>query len=135
VVAHTAAKDHGLIGAILISAGDMGPIDVSRDRLVADMADNMESLAGVTAESMANEWQANVKTLRIENAAAGLIQMPLLALTADDGLAPETNALVRAIQTKGGHKVTALHVATDHGWSDHRIALESVVITWLARLP
>jgi uncharacterized protein len=53
VVAHTAAKDHGLIGAILISAGDMGPIDLSRDRLVADMADNMESLAGVTAESMA----------------------------------------------------------------------------------
>jgi hypothetical protein len=43
--------------------------------------------------------------------------------------------LVRAIQTKGGHKVTALHVATDHGWSDHRIALESVVITWLAGLP
>ena len=135
VVAHTAAKDHGLIGAILISAGDMGPIDVSRDRLVADMADNMESLAGVTAESMADEWQANVKALRIENAAAGLIQVPLLALTADDGLAPKTNALVRAIQAKGGHKVTALHVATDHSWSDHRIALESVVITWLAGLP
>lgn len=82
VAAHTAAKDHGLIGAILISAGDMGPIDVSRDRLVADMADNMESLAGVTAESMADEWLANVKALRIENAAAGLIQVPLLALTA-----------------------------------------------------
>jgi uncharacterized protein len=70
----------------------------------------------------------------MENAAAGLIQVPLLALAAEDGLARETDALVRAIQAKGGHKVTAMHVATDHSRSDHRIALESVVITWLAGL-
>jgi hypothetical protein len=31
-------------------------------------------------------------------------------------------------------KVTAMHVDTDHSWSDHRIALESSVITWLAGL-
>jgi hypothetical protein len=38
---------------------------------------------------------------------------------------------VHAIEAKGGHKITAIHVATDHGWSDHRIALESAIITWL----
>jgi len=132
VTAHTAANDHGLIGAILISAGDMGaPGDARRDRAVAEMADNMESLAGVTAESMADEARANAKAFRMENAAAGLAQVPLLALTADDGLAPDTDVLVRAIQAKGGHKVTAMHVATDHSWSDHRIALESEIIKWL----
>jgi pimeloyl-ACP methyl ester carboxylesterase len=132
VTAHTAANDHGLIGAILISAGDMGaPGDARRDRAVAEMADNMESLAGVTAESMADEARANAKAFRMENAAAGLAQVPLLALTADDGLAPDTDVLVRAIQAKGGHKVTALHFATDHSWSDHRIALESEIIKWL----
>jgi broad specificity polyphosphatase/5'/3'-nucleotidase SurE len=57
--------------------------------------------------------------------------MPLLALTSDDGLAPGTDALVQAIQAKGGHKVTALHVATDHSWSDRRITLESEIIKWL----
>jgi pimeloyl-ACP methyl ester carboxylesterase len=132
VVAHTAANDHALIGAILISAGDMGAVgDAPRDRAIAEMADDMESLAGVTAESMADEARANAKAFRMENAAVGLVQIPLLALTADDGLAPGTDALVRAIQAKGGHKVTALHVATDHSWSNHRIALESEIIKWL----
>ena len=119
----------------MISAGDMGSLgDAPRDRTVAAMADDMESLAGVTAESMADEARANAKAFRMENAAAGLAPMPLLALTSDDGLAPGTDALVQAIQAKGGHKVTAVHVATDHSWSDHRIALESEIIKWLTAL-
>lgn len=135
VVVHTASRDHGLIGAIIISAADMGKAgDMPRDRLVADMADNMESLAGVTPESMAEEVRALGKTFRFENAAAGLTQTPLLALTADDGLAPDTDALVRLIQAQGGHEVTPMHVATDHSWSDHRIALESTILIWLAGL-
>ncbi len=134
VVAHTAAHDHGLIGAILISAGDMGRLgEEPQDRLVADMADNMEGLSGVTAQSMADEDRANAKAFRMENAAAGLTQIPLLVLTSDDGLAPDSDALVHAIEAKGGHKITTVHVATDHGWSDHRIALESAILTWLGR--
>jgi pimeloyl-ACP methyl ester carboxylesterase len=135
VVAHTAAKDHGIVGAVLISAGDMGRLgDAPRDSVVASMAEDMESLAGVTAESMADEVRANAQAFRMENAAAGLSQMPLLALTSDDGLAPHTDALVQAIAAKGGHKVTSVHVATDHSWSDSRIRLESEIINWLAGL-
>jgi uncharacterized protein len=134
VVAHTAAHDHGLIGAILISAGDMGRLgEEPQDRLVTDMADNMEGLSGVTAQSMADEDRANAKAFRMENAAAGLTQIPLLVLTSDDGLAPDSDELVHAIEAKGGHKITTVHVATDHGWSDHRIALESAILTWLGR--
>ena len=134
VVAHIAAHDHALIGAILISAGDMGRLgEEPQDRLVADMADNMEGLSGVTAQSMADEDRANAKAFRMENAAAGLTQIPLLVLTSDDGLAPDSDALVHAIEAKGGHKITTIHVATDHGWSDHRIALESAILTWLGR--
>ena len=135
VVAHTAAHDHGLIGAILISAGDMGLLgEEPPEKLVADMADSMEGLSGVTAQSMADEDRANAKAFRLENTAAGLVPMPLLVLVADDGLAPQSDALVHAIEAKGGHKVTTIHVATDHGWSDHRIALESAILTWLAGL-
>jgi hypothetical protein len=95
------------------------------------MADDMESLTGVTAGSMADEVRANAKAFRMENAAAGLSQVPLLALTSDDGLAPNTDALIRAIEAKGGHKITTLHFATDHSWSDRRITLESEIIKWL----
>lgn len=135
VTAQTAAHDHGLIGAILISAADMGYLgQAPRDRAVAMMAADMESLTGVTAESMADEVIANAKAFNMLNSAAGLSQMPLLVLSADDGRAPRTDLLVKAIGENGGQKVTAIHAATDHSWSDHRIYLESTIITWLAQL-
>ena len=103
VVAHTAAQDHGLMGAILISAADMGRAGTSPpDHLLQSMADDLESLNGTTAETMAAELRDNAKAFGMENAAAGLAQIPLLAITADDGLAPDAAALVSAIEAKGG---------------------------------
>lgn len=135
VVVNTVSHDHGLIGAILISGADMNKFgDVPRDHLIAEMADSMDSLAGVTPESMADQLRALGKNSRFENAAPGLTQTPLLALTADDGLAPDTDTLVRDIYAQGGHRVTSMHVPTDHSWSDCRIALESTILIWLSRL-
>jgi len=135
VTAETASHDHGLIGAILISAADMGYMgEAPRDRVVALMAGNMEALAGVTAESMADEVIANAKAFTMMNTAAGLSQTPLLVLSADDGLAPRTDQLVKAIGANGAQKVTTIHAATDHSWSDHRIYLESTIINWLGQL-
>jgi acetyl esterase/lipase len=135
VTALTAARDHALIGAILISAADVGRLgDLPHEKAVALMADNMEALAGVTAESMADEIHQHAAEFKFQKAASGLVKTPLLVLTADDGLAPDAAALVQAIKADHGNQVTAIHVATDHGWSDHRIALESTIITWLAGL-
>ena len=66
--------------------------------------------------------------------AAGLAQIPLLAITANDTLASQTDALVAAIKAKGGTRVTTVHLDTDHSYSDRRIALESIVINWLSGL-
>jgi D-aminopeptidase len=104
------------------------------DQAVAIMADNMEALSGVTAESMADEVKLHAKEFMVANTAAGLAQIPVLALTADDHLADDTDTLIEAVKAKGGTRVTSMHVATDHSWSDHRIALEGIVITWLAGL-
>jgi len=135
VTALTAAHEHDLAGAILISAADMGQAGkMPHDKLVAREANNMEALAGVTAASMADELSRNVKTWEFANAVDGLKDLPLLVLSADDGLARQTDALVSAIQAKGVHNVKAVHQATDHGWSDHRIFLESAVIEWLGTL-
>jgi pimeloyl-ACP methyl ester carboxylesterase len=135
VTALTAADDGGLIGAILISAADMGDMgQLPREKVAAEMADNMEALAGVTAEGMADEVIANHEAFSLNNAVAGLAHLPLLVLTANDGLAPRADNLVKAIQAKGGKQVTAIHAETDHGWSDHRIYLEAVVINWIEKL-
>ena len=74
VTAHTASHDHGLIGAILVSAADLGAMAgrLSREKLVAHMQDDLESLAGVTAVNMADEVIANAKAFRLDNTAEGL---------------------------------------------------------------
>ena len=134
VTAMTAAKDSALSGAILISAADIGKLRQTREQLVALMADDMESLAGVTPQTMADEMIANPKAFSIANAAPGLAKLPLLVITSDDGYAPVAAALVNEIEALGGKKVKTAHIATDHSYSDHRIALESEVLRWLAGL-
>jgi pimeloyl-ACP methyl ester carboxylesterase len=135
VAALTAGRDHDLIGAVMISAADFGRLGgMAHGELVALMADNMEALAGVTADSMADEVQAHAEEFRLRNAAAGTARLPLLALTSDDGLGAQTDAFVRAVRASGGTQVTEVHMATDHAWSDRRIALESAIIDWLAGL-
>jgi len=135
VTAHAAAHDHALLGAILISAADMGALgELPRTKVVSEMKDDMESLAGVTAESMADETIAHAKEFGFSKTVDGLVPMPLLVLSADDGLAPESDALVKEVTEKGSKQVTAIHIATDHAWSDHRIFLESTIINWLAAL-
>jgi len=98
------------------------------------MADDMESLAGVTPQTMADEITANAEAFSIGNAAPGLARLPLLVITSDDGLAPAVAALVEAIEAQGGKNIKTAHFATDHGYSDHRMALESEVLQWLAGL-
>jgi uncharacterized protein len=135
VSADTAAHDHGLAGLVTISAGDMARVAAEplaeRVRL---MADNMESLAGVTPLSMAEEVVPATRGHAMPDDAPGLTATPYLALTADDGLAADTDTLVAGVRAHGGTRVTPLHVATDHAWSDRRVALEAAVITWLQGL-
>ena len=131
----TASHDHALIGVALISAIDIGHFGMGpRDKVVAEMASDMESLAGVTPQSMSDEVTVNSKTFSFASAARGLTGTPLLVLTANDGLAPDADALVTEIHADGGNMAQTIHVATDHSWSDHRIFLESTIITWLAGL-
>ena len=130
----TASKDSALSGAILISAADMGRQRGTRGDLAAEMAADMESLVGVTPQAMADEITSHAKAFSIGNAAQGLSKLPLLVITSDDGLAPGAAALVKAIEEQGGKNVKTAHFATDHSYSDHRIALESEVLQWLASL-
>jgi uncharacterized protein len=133
--AHVASHDHALRGAILICAADMGAAgEAKRGDVVTHMAGDMESLAGVTAEQMADELIANARQWKFDRVSGGLAATPLLVLTSDDGLAPQSDALVKAIKLLGNQHITTAHVATDHSWSDRRIELESRVVRWLQSL-
>lgn len=131
----TAAHDHNLRGVVLISAADMGTAArAPRASVIAGMADNMETLAETSPEQMADELIAHRTEWGFPAAYAGLAAVPMLVITANDGLAPMNDALVAAVRTRGNSHVTAQHFATDHSYSDKRIALESAVLRWLQAL-
>lgn len=134
VTLHTASHHPELLGAIIISAADMGATGLGpRDSVIAHMAGDMESLSGATPESMADEVRANAKRFRFGSAARGLARTQLLVVTSDDGLAPRADSLVKQIRTLGNSRITVVHLATDHSYSDKRIALETAIINWLAK--
>ncbi|MEA2761652.1 MAG: uncharacterized protein QOD47_936 [Gemmatimonadaceae bacterium] len=136
VTALTAAHDRGIVGAILISMADMSRSGASpRAELAKRMSEDMESLVGVTAESMADELIAGSAKWRVADATSGLARLPLRGLTSNEGQAPQADALVKAVRAKGNASVTTVHYATDHSYSDKRIALEGSIVKWLERLP
>jgi pimeloyl-ACP methyl ester carboxylesterase len=134
VTAVTGGGDPDLAGAVLISAANLGLMaGLPEAQRLKTASDNMESLAGVTPQSMAAEM-ATLGDVGFAQAAPGLAKKPLLVLTSDDGLAGMADALVTDVRKRGG-KVTAFHAATDHGWNSARVRLETEVLQWLATLP
>ncbi|MCM0033079.1 alpha/beta hydrolase family protein [Sandarakinorhabdus limnophila] len=135
VTGMVASEDQALAGAILISAANMGmAAQMAGDRLEAQAAGSSEALAGTSPALQAAELRAQAAAFDLRPRAAGLARQPLLVLTSDDGLKPATDPLVAAARAAGG-KVTEAHQATDHSWSDARIALATSIHDWLATLP
>ncbi|CAN5464493.1 hypothetical protein BH10PSE14_BH10PSE14_43130 [soil metagenome] len=134
--AMTAAHDKGLVGAALISPGDIGLIGgLPRATAIKLFGDNgMEALADTSPTQMADEAIAHAAAFDFVTAAPRLAATPLLVLTSNDGLAAPADALVKGAKAAGNTHVTAVHIATDHSYSDARIRLESEVIRWLAGL-
>jgi pimeloyl-ACP methyl ester carboxylesterase len=141
VAAETLAHEPGLLGAVVISSGDFGALGVraqqgreNRAAVVATMDDNRESLAGVTGESMSDELAAHGKEWSFGTLGPELTHRRLLVLYSNDFVKADSIELIRDIKAAGGTTVGDKYVPTDHSWSDHRIALESLVIDWLGTL-
>ena len=131
-----ASRDTRVRGAVLISLADIGVVGaMPRSDAVPFMRDNMESLAGGTAETFAEDLVTGASRRRLLDAAKGLSRLPLLVLSSDDGLASHSDSLVVAVRRLGNTRVSTMHAPTDHSWSDRRIALAAAVLRWLDRLP
>ena len=137
VAAETAAHDPRLAGLVLISAADLGGFASTFPyaKLVKLMADNMESLYGVTPKQLADELRSHASQWRFDRLRGQLGHVPLMVITSDLLTAPADDALVTALRARGDREITAVHMNTDHLYSDRRIALESAVINWLQMLP
>ena len=145
-LARLAASQDPSIKAIgLISAADMGvdriealPLDRRSEALLPVAARysifGTAPLAGTSTKALAEEAIANADAWNIPALAPKLAARPILVITSDDGLKPSNDAFVAALKKSGSTRVTAQHIATDHSYSDHRIALETSILNWLAVL-
>ena len=138
VTAETLGHDSGVLGAVIISAADIGGMGVqgrsNRAAVIGFMNDNREALAA-TGETMADELIAHGQEWSFATLAPKLAHKRLLVLYSDDFVAANSKALIAAVKAAGGTEPQSVHVPTDHSWSDHRIALETLVIDWLQSLP
>ena len=141
---YVAAQDPDIKAVVLISAADMAVDKIEtipapyRSRAVDPIAKSFakEGLAPLacTPHDLAEEAIANADTWNVPALAPKLTTRPILVITSDDGLAASNDAFVAALKKSGSTRATTLHIATDHAYSDRRIALETSVITWLATL-
>jgi uncharacterized protein len=139
---YVGAQDPAIKAIGLISAADMGVDKVQALKpgeekeatasLAAHLAaEGMAPLAGCTPESLAKEIIANAAAWNTVGLAPKLASRPVLVITSDDGLAPSNDAFVAALHKAGATDITAVHLATDHSYSDQRIALEKAVLEGL----
>jgi hypothetical protein len=142
---YVAANDPAIKAVGLIFAADMAADKIEsiptayRGHAVEPIAtslaaEGMAPLAGCTPKSLAEESVANADTWNIPALAPKLATRPVLVITSDDGLAPSNDAFVAALPRNAAGRLTTLHLATDHSYSDHRIALQAAILNWLAGL-
>jgi pimeloyl-ACP methyl ester carboxylesterase len=145
MAAYAGSHDPEIIGTGLISAAnffDWSGGDVKRDqeaanhaRLVKSIVENdILPLAGCTGESLAKEMLSHRKQWNFVDYASMFGSQPLLVITSDDGLAGPAGRLAAAVRKQSNAQVAERHFATDHSYSDQRIALEAAVLDWLATL-
>jgi pimeloyl-ACP methyl ester carboxylesterase len=145
VALQAGASDPTIRALVTISAADLGTSRLQavaagkREFAVKGLAaglarEGMAPLAGTSPEKLANEVLSNAAKWSFSNLASKLATRPLLVITSDDGLAVSSNALVDAVKNLGNQKVHAIHIPTDHAYSDHRIALQQVILDNLGLL-
>jgi pimeloyl-ACP methyl ester carboxylesterase len=141
VAIETRAADPGVEAVIAISAASMGS-DVAgsiptagREAFIATLgkhleAEGMAPLAGTSPRKLSEEILTNGPGWAFSTLEPKLAGRPFFGITSDDGLAPPIDALVAALQ-KAGSPAHSLHIPTDHGYNDHRIALTVAVLNEL----
>ena len=139
---YAAAQDPSIKTIALISAGAMA-VDTAealkpeqRKLAIPSIAahfasEGMAPLAGCTPTSLAEEVVANADAWNIPNLAPRLATRSILVITSDDAFVQSNNAFVASLNKSGATHLTTLHMATDHVYSDRRVALQQAILDFL----
>jgi len=139
IVASATAQDPKIYGVALISAANLGPASArQRSSNAQEFYERWRAgasrLVGTSAETLVEEMSRNPENWDYMNFVRLLKDRPVLIVEADDRNTADNQALAQALRKAGDTRVTETHMATDHPFSDHRIALQAEVVNWLTRI-
>jgi pimeloyl-ACP methyl ester carboxylesterase len=132
MVSRAAAGDPQVMGVAMIAAWNIGASMSADPQSRNDLfRESSPRLAGTTPEGLFAEIKQYAAKLNYLDDAPALKDRPVLVLEADDRNISYNQEMVAALHKAGNTQVTEQHIASDHVFSDHRIALQTVVIEWL----
>lgn len=138
VAAYEAARNRSIAAVAMVAAINLGTASTASPqqqqmRLNRWQA-QMHPLAGCTAEGLIDEARQHVTDWNYLGWAGALHDRPILIIEADDQNRTDNEALATALRRAHAAAFEEQAVLTDHSFSDHRIALQAVVVTWLRKL-
>jgi uncharacterized protein len=139
VAAYAATHEPKVFAIGLISAANLGPASARQrakdpNEFLARWRDNASRLAGTGAEELMQELDRNSNDWDYIHWVPQLKRIPVLILEADDRNTTDNQELADGLRKAGDTHVTEMHMHADHTFSDYRIALQAVVVNWLAQL-
>jgi pimeloyl-ACP methyl ester carboxylesterase len=142
--AHAAAADPARLASVLIAPWDPSSLKETLRPMTPEQRDaaalarwsdvSHGRLAGTTVHAIAADIVDHGERWRLADAAPALGKRPLLIVTAAHDQ-PTSQAIGLKAALAGKPDADYLELDSDHSFNDHRIALEAVILDWLARLP
>jgi uncharacterized protein len=134
---YAGSHDSGVAAVAMISAVNLGKINADpkqREARLQRWSSQLHPVRGATAPGLFAEAERHAKDWDYVHWATELARHPVLLVEADDQNHADMEALAAALRAKGSSALEQRAVATDHSFSDHRIALQTIVIDWLDRV-
>jgi uncharacterized protein len=133
-----AAKDRQIIGVAMISAANRR-LAMAKPGWGHEITEHFQAemgpLRGTTPQGLVAELKSHAEQWDLVRLAPLWKPRPVLIVHSDDAFGAESEAFSVAARASDPAHVTDVHLATDHSYSDARIALEHAVLAWIARLP
>jgi pimeloyl-ACP methyl ester carboxylesterase len=137
LAAYEASHDPEIKAVAMISAVNLGTIGADpkqREARLKRWETQLHPVRGTTAFDLFGESERHAKDWDYVQWAGSLSTRPVLLVEADDQNHADMKALAAALRQKGSAALEEKALATDHSFSDHRIALQTIVIAWLENL-
>ena len=135
---YEASHDPDITAVAMISAVNLGKLNADpkeREVRLKRWETNLHPIQGSSAPELFGEAERHARDWDYVQWAGALRGKPVLLVEADDQNHADMEALAGALRQNGAVALSQVAVPTDHSFSDHRIALQAIVIEWLEKLP